>query len=244
MPSIRFKSCGKCNAEGKILVRVKGGTKEIYCECYKNFVNNQRLNLKLKEANLGTIDYVQNLSLDNYKGNDPEKNIEHLKKYVSDFALKFHSIHLFVYGEQGTQKTTSCKAVLKELAKKGYKVLYMNSQEFFTMCGQLEFNEQTGELTANEMYKKFMSTDCLVLDEWDENKISLYKSGWKQKLGIAPLKNRLEVARKATIFISNQTIEEIKESELGDTYGDLVDRETVKLGFHEKYIKDISSIWD
>lgn len=229
-----FKSCGKCN-NGKITIRSKNGNTWKYCDCYKTYIHNMRIYSKMKSSGLNDI-IVK--SFDDYVGTDENKNIPKMKKFVDEFSNKFHDKHLFIYGDNGTQKSTMAKVLLYKLAEKGYSVLYMNSKDFFSKFSELEVDE--------EFENKFYNYDCLILDEFDSKKVQLFKSGYKESATIAPLKKRMEINRKSTIFISNQTIDEIKDSQLGELFGDLIDRECFQMTFTDKYSKnvDLSKKWD
>ena len=84
--------------------------------------------------------------------------------------------------------------------------------------------------------------DVLAVDEFDANRICLWQSGYKEKSLIVWLKTRLEVIKKSTWFISNFTIQELKDSPLGELYGDLIDRETMyaRFEFKDKYVDNLS----
>ena len=100
-----------------------------------------------------------------------------------------------------------------------------------------------------------MNVDVLVLDEFEEKRSNLWKSGYKEQSLIVWIKDRLEVIRKSTWFISNDSIGQLKESKFGELFGDLIEREC-KFGtfeFNERYMDSLSkeeieqtfaSIWD
>ena len=237
---MKYTSCEKCkNGIINIFNRKTKSYEQHYCSCYKEYINKKRDFVKLLDTGLIEnefgYNYLSSIDLNNYQGN--EQNKKRLCQYIHDFDTKFYDKHLFIYGPNGTQKTTSVKAIAYYLHKLNKKVYYINSKEFFDMFSDFENHEHE--------IKKFMESDLLIMDEFCIKKLALFKSSdWKESSCIAPLKQRLEVVRKATIFISNDTIDDIKNSKLGDLFGDLIDRETIKLKFDDKYIRNINSIWD
>ena len=101
-----------------------------------------------------------------------------------------------------------------------------------------------------ETLKEIVLKDVLIIDEFDESKITLYSSDWKQKFILPFLKTRLETILKATIFISNKRPEELGEKFEG-AIQDLISRETVDtvLVFNDKYAKykekiNVRNIWN
>ena len=65
-------------------------------------------------------------------------------------------------------------------------------------------------LRKRENYRKaFAGFDPRRIAKFDEDKIVIFASGWKQKNFFPFIKNRLETIRKSTIFISNRKIEDL-----------------------------------
>lgn len=252
-----FKSCGKCN-NGKITIRSKNGNTWKYCDCYKTYIHNMRIYSKMKSSGLNDI-VVK--SFDDYVGTDENKNIPKMKKFVDEFSNKFHDKHLFIYGDNGTQKSTMAKVLLYKLMLKGKKVLYIMADDYFNLFSDINPDE-----FVEDKISDFYDADCVVIDEFDPSKFRVYTNAMTQlKVGISPLKKRLECLRKSTIFISNRTLDELKSghiitdrhqsestknviNEFSYIYGDFLKRELIPLIFEDKYCenvkRDFSSIWD
>lgn len=196
-----------------------------------------------------------------YRGKDENGNLKKLQKYCDEFDKTkykeiphnsvddkgniirteyskvsienpFKHLHCYVWGEQGTQKSYTIKGVLTRLAIKGKSVYYIFAKDLISLLHESERDE---ELKKTLDYIK--NVDVLVIDEFEEQRCCLWQSGYKERLLIVWLKDRLEVVRKSTWFISNNSIEEMKNGKFGELFGDMLDRET-KFGrfeFKDKY---------
>lgn len=197
----------------------------------------------------------------NYRGKDENGNLKKLQKFVDEFDKTkykeiphnsvddkgniirteyskvsienpFKHLHCYVWGKQGTQKSYTIKGVLTRLAIKGKSVYYIFAKDLISLLHESERDE---ELKKTLDYIK--NVDVLVIDEFEEQRCCLWQSGYKERLLIVWLKDRLEVVRKSTWFISNNSIEEMKNGKFGELFGDMLDRET-KFGrfeFKDKY---------
>lgn len=185
-----------------------------------------------------------------YHGKDENGNLKKLQKFVDEFDKTkykeiphnsvddkgniirteyskvsienpFKHLHCYVYGKQGTQKSHIMRGLLTKMAKLKKNVGYIFAKDLVGLIIDSERNEE-----SNKKLNYFQNCDVLVIDEFDEQRICLWSSGFKEKSMIVWLKNRLEIIRKSTWIISNLTIEEQKSSKLGELFGDLLDRET------------------
>ena len=229
--------CKKCN-NGLIWDEKNNCYKD--CTCKKLFILSKKNNLKYSRANISD---VNSLSYDSFKANNMITKIDTI---VNKWETNFNSLHQYWHGPQGTCKSSFSKLLLKQLINKynitGY---YMFAKDFAQLITLAEMN-------PNAEYKlnKILNCDLLILDEFQEDRLALYKSGWKEKQMVVSLKTRLEVLRKATIFISNDTIEETYQNSLGELLANMIDRETKKcrLEFTQVYTnvnlnKEIEDLW-
>ena len=256
LKEFNFYKCDKCDSNGFI---VKNGV-AILCDCRKNYeVELKSSDILLKSGLLtenSTYDDFKKLidySFDDYKGKDENGNIKRIKKYVDEFDRSdkpFKNMHFYIWGGQGTQKSYTLKGMLTKLACKGKSVYYTFLKNLISLIIESDRDEN-----AKSKLNYIMNVDVLVIDEFEEKRANLWASGYKENTLITWLKDRLEVIRKSTFFISNDSIETMKQSKFGELYGDLLDRET-KFGrfeFTDRYMDSLSkeeiqatfaSIWD
>lgn len=256
LKEFNFYKCDKCDSNGFI---VKNGV-AILCDCRKNYeVELKSSDILLKSGLLtenSTYDDFKKLidySFDDYKGKDENGNIKRIKKYVDEFERSdkpFKNMHFYIWGGQGTQKSYTLKGMLAKLACEEKSVYYTFLKNLISLIIESDRDEN-----AKSKLNYIMNVDVLVIDEFEEKRANLWASGYKENTLITWLKDRLEVIRKSTFFISNDSIETMKQSKFGELYGDLLDRET-KFGrfeFTDRYMDSLSkeeiqatfaSIWD
>jgi DNA replication protein DnaC len=242
-----YTPCDKCQLG--FIVKDNIATK---CECKIQYDNEIRLINSLLDSNLIEVfsseaqyKFIINYTISSYRGIDTNNNKEKVEKYLTEFDSKFNSVNLFFSGEPGTQKTTMAKYIVCSLLKNRRTGYYIIANDLFNLLTDSERNEE-----AREKLKEIVTKDIVVIDEFDESKITLYSSDWKQKFILPWLKTRLETVRRSTIFISNKL-----PTDLGDKFDgaiqDLISRETTDtvLIFNDRYAKykdkiNITSIWD
>lgn len=256
LKEFNFYKCDKCDSNGFI---VKNGV-AILCDCRKNYeVELKSSDILLKSGLLtenSTYEDFKKLidySFDDYHGKDEQGNIRRLKKFVDEFDnpnKPFKNLHCYVYGSQGTQKSYTLKGMLARLACNGKSVYYTFTKDLIDLIIDSDRIEE-----SQKKLDYIMNVDVLVLDEMQSDRCALWKSQFKENSLIIWVKNRLEVVRKSTWFISNDSIEQMQSGAFGNLFGDLIDRET-KFGrfeFKDKYFDNIpkenieeifNSIWN
>ena len=256
LKEFNFYKCNKCDKNGFV---IKNGIATL-CDCRKTYEMELKSSDILLKSGLLTENSTYedfkkliNYSFDDYKGKDENGNIKRIKKYVDEFDRSdkpFKNMHFYIWGEQGTQKSYTLRTMLVNLACKGKSVYYTFLKNLISLIIESDRDEN-----AKSKLNYIMNVDVLVLDEFEEKRANLWASGYKENTLITWLKDRMEVVRKSTWFISNDSMEQMKESKFGELYGDLLDRET-KFGrfeFKDKYFDNIpkenieeifNSIWD
>lgn len=244
-----YQHCDKCDNNGFI---IKNGS-AVRCECWIKYRERLSLlkrmldaNLVVEESSREEVEKLISYSLKDYKGNDMSGNIPKIRKYIDKFEERFRSVNLFFTGTNGTQKSTLARYMVLELIRKGFSAYYTITKDFIDVV----MASERDELKAEKL-DRILKVDFLVLDEFSPDKIAMYNSGYKQSIITSPIKKRFETIRKATIVISNKTLTELKNGEMGMTLSDLIDRETkngCQLTFTDNYGDyariDLSSIWD
>ena len=256
VPSFNLYKCDKCDNNGFIV----GENSAVKCICRIQYEQELKTSDVLSRSGLlnenSTYeDFKKLIDFDwsDYRGKDENGNLKKLQKFVDEFdsdKKPFKHLHCYVWGKQGTQKSYTMKGVLTKLAIKGKSVYYIFTKDLINLIIDSDRDE-----VAKKKLDYIMNVDCLVLDEFDTQRIASWKSNYKENILLVPLKNRMEVARKSTWIISNLSIEEQKETSFGELYYDLLKRETCYGQFHftDKYFDNLSkeeieqkmkNIWD
>jgi DNA replication protein DnaC len=282
IPNFNTIKCDKCDSNGFIVGEssaVKCNCRIRYEQELKTSDVLSRSGLLNENSTYEDFKKLIDFDWSDYRGKDENGNLKKLRKFVDEFDKTkykeiphnsvddkgniirteyskvsienpFKHLHCYVWGGQGTQKSYTMKGVLTKLATKGKSVYYIFAKDLISL---LHDSERDEELKKKLDYIK--NVDVLVIDEFEEQRCCLWQSGYKERLLIVWLKERLEVVRKSTWFISNDSMEEQKESKFGELFGDMLDRET-KFGrfeFKDKYSDYITkeeieetmkNIWD
>ena len=222
----------------KVGVRKAAYVKE--CDCHRAWSEKQNLLRRLKEANVWT-----DLSYDpdvDYKGTDSLEDVSALKTYVALFEKKYSDKMIYMFGNNGTQKTTLAMWVARELIKKSHTVLYTLME---TLSVSLSPDFKAEDNSRELFVQKALDVDLLIIDEgFDKSKMTVYKSGYQIPFLDSFLRERFDIGKKAVVFISNKTIDSLSSSGFGDSLQSLVARNTNQssLIFNDVYIKKANSI--
>lgn len=243
VPNFNTIKCEKCDSNGFIV----GESSAVKCSCRVKFEQELKISDVLSRSGLlnenSTYeDFKKLIDFDwsDYRGKDENGNLKKLQKFVDEFdsdKKPFKHLHCYVWGGQGTQKSYTMKGVLTKLATKGKSVYYIFAKDLINLIIDSDRDE-----IAKKKLDYIMNVDCLVLDEFDTQRIASWKSNYKENILLVPLKNRMEVTRKSTWIISNLSIDEQKETSFGELYYDLLKRETCygQFFFNEKYFDNLS----
>jgi len=238
------RTCKDSPLKGK-LIKGEGMSRYIEdCPCWAEYKRESKKELKLAKANLPIS--ILNKSLDTYAGTDSTESIPKLRLYVNEFNTVYKHTHLYLYGDNGTQKTTIASVVGKELLLKGFSVLKLHMDDLVKLLQSEHIEKTTKEI------QKIHSYDLLILDEsFARDKVQLFtKADYQISTLTRFLKDRMELHERAVIFISNKTVHEIEKEGFGKSIQSLVSRNTseTRLLFvdeYEKVTKKITkSIWD
>jgi len=240
-----FITCRTCAAKegpfpGYYYVDVAGHRYVTECTCHKKWAEKQSLLRKLRIANVWE-DFDYDPAKD-YRGEKSLEDVRALQIYVKQFSSKFSDKMVYVYGGNGTQKTTLAMWTARELIKSGKTVLY-TLMETLSVALAPDFNS---EGNSREIFiQKALDADLLIVDEaFDKRTTTIYKSGYQLPFLSTFFKSRFEVGNKAIIFISNIAPKDIALNGFGETLGSFAARNTQSstLTFNDVYIKKANVI--
>lgn len=236
---IKFVPCRKClgkngqNPEGYIIKRIPSGngktTVEVAeeCACHKAWREATKLEAYMQKANIA-VDTAK-YDINDYVGTKSIENVERLKKYVSRSLDKNEAPEvtnalaascLYMYGRNGTQKTTLAMWMGYQFLKAGKKVRYILMNDLLKLLMKAERDED-----AQKQLEKISEVDMLIIDEsFDKGKITIYRSNYQIPFLDSFLRNRIQTNKKGIIFISNVAMNEIEFNGFNSSIQDLVTR--------------------
>ena len=210
------------------------------CECHKQWFARQNLERRLSAANLWVdLDYDPDR---HYRGTKSLEEVSNLKFYVKNFDKRFSSKMVYLYGANGTQKTTLAMWVGRELIREG-KTVYYSLMENLSIALAPDFNAEDD--SRAKLVERALDADLLILDEsFDKNSTTIYKSGYQIPFLSNFLKTRAEVDKKAIIIISNTLPADIASHGFGIGLQNFIARSTREslLQFRDIYVKEANVI--
>lgn len=227
---MEFKPCGKCK-DGYIYKSDPTGFFQtaIECECHKKWIAENQLEKKYKHNGFDMRHY--NYSPRSYAGTKSVKDKDRLINYVQQFDLnpEVRKLIVYMYGPNGTQKSTLASWVGKSLLSKGYSVRYFLMNDLIKLLMDAEdFNEER-KIKAQSIIEKLENTDLIIIDEaFDKDKVKLYKSGFMNSFVDSWIRKRVGQLNKGILFVSNAKVEDIEDNGFSHSIKDFVERE-VKL---------------
>jgi len=242
----KFIPCRKCKKkdgssipEGYFL-----GPKGLINECHHHKVWRLERELERKALNRGfSKDAIEYTLETDYVGTKSKAEIERLLTYDDCFIgpnkEKVMSSFIYVYGDNGTQKTSFVQAIGVDLLRKGIDCRYVLMKTLVDILWNSQRDEE-----AKEKAEDYLNCDVLILDEaFSKDKIHVWASG--NQLGYIDefLRERIN-SGKGCIFISNKLPEDIESQGFSHSLQDLVQRELKKqdalLTFRDNYVDTVS----
>lgn len=233
---MKYIQCRRCKGKnGKVgqpgyiqtFIENTDGTKTeafIECECHKEWREQNRIEAEAKKAGLNPKWKDFDISKD-YVGTSSINNVKRLQKYVDRFinekdektleALK--SSCIYIYGPNGTQKTTIGNWIGYEMIRNHKKVRYFLMNDLIKLLLDNDFSNKENQ----EKIDKILDCDCLIIDEsFDSDKVTIYQNSKFQFPFLDTfLRNRIQGKNKGIIFISNVKMEEIDSEKIKDKWG-------------------------
>lgn len=215
----------------------------VECECHKEWKHKNMFHI---QASRGSI-WPESLDYDpdkEYEGTQSVENVERFKKYVNRFD-EYTDVMVYLYGPNGTQKTTLAQWAGATLLYKGYRVQYVLMQNLLEMLSEMT-RDPDAENEKKRLTEKLKTIDLLIIDEaFSKDKVTLYKSGFQLPFLDRFLRERFEMHRKGIVFISNHPPESIAQQGFSKSIEDLVVRKTRPNGsaleFLDNYVKSASN---
>lgn len=219
------------------------------CQCHKEWKKSVSLEGALTKANISSD--ILSYKIDSYVGTKSKDNVERLVKFVKRSTDKTESKEvqeklakacLYMFGPNGTQKTTLAKWAGLEFLKAGKSVYYTLMNDLLKLLQKADRDE---EIQAK--IEKILDKDLLIIDEsFMKERVLIYKSQYQLSFLDSFLRNRIQTKGKGVMFISNISTSEIDGSIFGDGIKDLVVRNTIlskgDLYFEDNYTDNMSAI--
>ncbi len=240
---MEFVPCGNCN-NGYLYLHVMQGAgpsvKE--CECHKKWVHANTVEKTYKHNGFDPRHF--NYSPRQYAGTKSAADKDRIINYVKQFELNpaVRSLVCYLYGPNGTQKTTMMSWVGKSLLDKGFSVRYMLMNDLVKLLMDAEdFNEERAE-KARAKVEKLEETDLIIIDEaFDKSKTWISRSGYELGTLDSWIRKRISCLNKGIFFISNVLPNDIASQNFSASIADFIQRETslnkTLLKFEDNYLK-------
>lgn len=201
------------------------------CECHQAYREKRLYSLRAKQSDIW--ENPPNIRL-SYKGKKSLGCRDQFIAYIDGFQ-KFQDKAVFMHGPNGTQKTSLAMWGGLELLKQGWKVQYILMYRLIDLLtASFDKREEYGVIV-----NRLKSADLLIIDEaFTKDKVLLYKSGYQLPFLDSFLRERVDVYRKGTLFVSNKKSSEIESEGFGRSLQDLISRNTLQtdLEFLDNYV--------
>ena len=209
------------------------------CDCHKKWWASEQLIANLKASQIwADLTY----SPDNYAGSKSVTDVRALRQYTEKFSSKYSQTMLYMYGPNGTQKTTLAMWVARELIKSGKSVYYILMD---SLINTLLPDFKTTDSVRDDLIERLLTIDLLIVDEaWDRRTSQIYKSGYQLPYLASFLKNRFETNKKGILFVSNIQPTFIATQGFGDNLQNFIMRNTREstLTFLDEYAAEVHAI--
>lgn len=256
----KFIACRKCAGKG-----VRGqSTGYIYnaelnavreCECHIRYRTNKEILNRMEKAGIGQDDFILNYNIDtDYVGQQSLDSVAKIKKYIAEFKKDnpaYHHAMLYMYGGNGTQKTTIGKFLCKEIVATNknddlkdslypnhYHAVFITMNDLIKQLTILDNDKMTAAT------KKINEADVLIIDEsFDKEKVTIYKSGFQIPYLDSFLRKFMTDPTKSIVFISNVGPSQIEENGYSHSIQDYVERNTTiqnsAMTFNDNYVNNV-----
>lgn len=231
---MKFTSCGKCN-DGWIKADTAYGPAVIECDCHKKWQQEAELERSYRSSGFDMRHF--GYSPRSYVGSNSAADKNRLINYVKQFELsdKVRKAIVYLYGPNGTQKSTFACWIGKSLIAAGFNVKYISMADLMALLMDAEdFNEDIST-EAKHRVEKLEHSDLVIIDEsFDKDKMKLWKSGYQMSFIDKWIRRRVQQLNKGIFFISNVELNGIEAQGFTHSIQDFVSREVMQ---HNCYLK-------
>lgn len=241
-----FECCPKCKGkngrapEGYIMK----GNMAYECECHAKYVHDQQVKHLYKHYGFDMRHFDYNPRT--YVGKNSVADKNRLLNYIEQFKKneKVRQLLVYLWGENGCQKSTLASYVGKQLISEGFSVRYVLMDKLVKTLQDDSFKPG-----AHEEVEKWMEADLLIVDEsFDKSKMRLWSSGYQISFIDSFIRQRIQQENKGILFISNVKPEEIEKQGFSHSIQDFIIRETTLnntlLKFQDNYVKEANIEFD
>lgn len=225
------------------------------CSCHVKWRLDTKVESKAKKANLN-IKWINFNPDTDYVGEKSLDSVNRIKSFVSKVISKdtpvstksaILSTSIYMFGRNGTQKTTIANYVGYEFLRNGKSVYYCLMNDLVKLLQEADRNPE-----VQEKLDYISKVDLLIIDEaFDIEKMTIYRSEFQIPFLDTFLRNRLQTNNKGILFVSNVSIEDIdkpqskREFAFNKSISDLVQRNVpsyCRLTFDDKFEEEKSKL--
>jgi len=208
---------------------------------WKVYIQNVRYNLFLERS--GIPEFYWNINFENYVGNKKSVEFRKIKHYAEHLNEKqFSHVHLYLWGNQGCQKSALACNIGKSAIKKGLKVKFILAGDLIDTLMKIQGYNNNSEL-VKEIEELKTTYDLIIVDDvadaekalmWNSSNKSLIISEW-DRLFRKILYNGTNI-----VMTSNFSIENCKQYFSTSIY-EMLDRNMEKIHLTES-VKEIRKL--
>lgn len=237
---MKFVGCELCKNSDNLPLGYYWKDKEnriaVECKCHKKwYLENQSKKLF---KHYGFNEKYWDYNPRTYVGTKSIENKNRLLNYITQFVEnpEVRKLLLYIYGANGTQKTSLVNFIGKQLIIEGFTVRYILMNNLIKLLQEETFDED-----SKNKIKKLSETDLLIIDEaMDKSKLTLWKSGFQLSFIDTFIRDRIQSQNKGIIFVSNVHPDKISEQGLSISIQDFIQREckinNTLLTFEDNYV--------
>lgn len=191
------------------------------CVCHQKWLQETSLELKYSKADV----LVNSYPYDRYVGTQSLNDLKLLKAFGENYSKVPKGFSLYVSGPNGTQKTSMCKNMGKEVIKQGYSVKYLSMHDLMNIIMPM-FGADDASLTQKAT-AELLSYDLLIIDNcFDKDKMALYTTGRQIPYLDAFLRTRTDTYGNCTVYISSKEPDQIAKCGFSQSLQDFIVRKT------------------